>query len=93
VVASASSHQKACRRILDRNNVNNLNLSAVSVWLVIEILTSSKQNYCWLLFVDNVVETGRRLQSSVEQSVSKLVDVDALESLVLVTEVISRACS
>jgi len=42
---------------------------------------------------DRVDESGRHLQSSVE-SVSKLVDVDALESLVLISEVTSchRVC-
>jgi len=46
------------------------------------------------LSADRVDESGRRLQSSVE-SVSKLVDVDALENLVLISEVTSchRVCS
>jgi len=39
-----------------------------------------------LLIADQVVESGRRLQASVE-SLSQLVDVDAMEKLVLVTEV------
>jgi len=39
-----------------------------------------------MVCADCVVESGRRLQDGVE-SASKLVDIDALESLVLITEV------
>jgi len=44
-----------------------------------------------MLFADDVVESGRRLQASVE-SVSKLVDADALEKLVLIMEVNAWYC-
>ena len=44
-----------------------------------------------MLCAEHVVDSGRRLQASIE-SASKLVDVEALEMLVLVTEVSASQC-
>ena len=55
------------------------------------ILSDTGWFYCSLLvsLADNLVDSGRRLQASV-QSTTKLIDVEALENLVLIAEVSSE---
>jgi len=64
--------------VLPHSKLDETTLSEVRAWMLIGLSLT--------LFADHVTESGRRLQTSAE-SVSELVDVDALEDLVLVSEV------
>ena len=61
-------------------------LLAISERDVVLLCCTASVSITWLWFADNIVESGRRLQASME-STSKLVDTDALEELILATEV------